>query len=322
MENTKARNFSLKGFLQHNSYIFSAVLVIVAFYLINPSFLTLYSLQNMSLEIAPLLPMACGIGFVLYTGCIDLSIGAVASATCVITGTYVIYTGHWMIPLMLIFGALIGFINGTLVSRVKIPSFIVTLCAQSVYRAMAIIISNGCSNTIPIKQRYIVNWATMKVLGFPIILWISIVLMIGCVIIERKTELGKSIFAIGANERAARLAGVNTAHIKTLAFMLCSLGASIGGIMYAYKLKSSVPTIGDNLYMMAISSVALGGTLFSGGKGSALRTLIGVITVISISSGMNMAGVDPLWKEVVFGVVLILAVAINSEKGGRDLIIK
>ena len=322
MEKTKTRTSSVKNFLLRNSYILSAVLVIAAFYFINPSFLSLYSLQNMSLEIAPLLPMACGIGFVLYTGCIDLSIGAVASATCVITGTYVIYTGHWMIPLMLIFGVLIGLINGTLVARLKLPSFIVTLCAQSVYRATAIIISNGCSNTIPIKQRYIVNWATEKFLAFPIILWISIALMLISLLIERKTELGKSIFAIGANERAARLAGVNTAVVKTMAFVLCSVGASIGGIMYAYKLKSSVPTIGDNLYMMAISSVALGGTLFSGGKGSALRTLIGVLTVISISSGMNMAGVDPLWKEVVFGVVLIFAVAINSEKGGRDLIIK
>ena len=209
MEKTKTRKFSPREFLQQSSYIFSAVLVIVAFYLINHSFLTLYSLQNMSLEIAPLLPMACGIGFVLYTGCIDLSIGAVASAACVITGTYVTQTGHWMIPLMLIFGAAVGLINGTLVSRMKIPSFIVTLCAQSVYRAMAIIISNGCSNTIPIKQRYIVNWATQKVLGFPMILWISVALMIGCVIIERKTELGKSIFAIGANERAALRSGVS-----------------------------------------------------------------------------------------------------------------
>ena len=318
----RASDFSWKGFFIRHIYILSAVLVVVAFYLINPSFLSLYSLQNMSLEVAPLLPMACGIGFVLYCGCIDLSIGAVASAACVITGTFITKTGQWMIPLMLIYGLLAGLINGTLVSVLKLPSFIVTLCAQSVWRAIAIIISNGSSNTIPIKQRYIVNWATEKVFNFPIILWISIVLVLLCVVIERKTELGKSIFAVGANEKAARLAGINTARIKTLAFMLCSVGASIGGIMYAYKLKSSVPTIGDNLYMMAISSVALGGTLFSGGKGSALRSLVGVITVISISSGMNMAGVDPLWKEVVFGCVLIIAVAINSEKGGRDLIIK
>ena len=318
----KATDFSWKDFFIRNIFILSAVLVVVAFYLINPSFLTLYSLQNMSLEFAPLLPMACGIGFVLYAGCIDLSIGAVASAACVITGTFVTKTGHWMILLMLIFGVIAGLINGSLVSVLKLPSFIVTLCAQSVWRATAIIISKGCSQTIPIKQRYIVNRATAKVLNFPVILWISLALMLICLLIERKTELGKSIFAIGANEKAARLAGVNTTLVKMMAFVLCSTGAAIGGIMYAYKLKSSVPTIGDNLYMMAISSVALGGTLFSGGRGSALRSLVGVVTVISISSGMNMAGIDPLWKEVVFGCVLILAVAINSEKGDRNLIIK
>jgi len=322
MQKTNTSDFSLRDFLIHNSYIFSAVLVILAFYLINHSFLSLYSLQNMSTEIAPLLPMACGIGFVLYTGGIDLSIGAVASLTCVITGTYVIYTSHWMIPMMLIFGVLVGLLNGFLVSRVKLPSFIVTLCAQSVYRAAAIILSDGMSKTIPIKQRGIVGWATVKFLNFPIILWISVFILLVCLVIERRTQLGKSIFAIGANEKAARLAGVNTRLIKMMAFTLCSVGASIGGIMYAYKLKSSNPAIGDSLYMKAISSVALGGTLFSGGRGSALRTLVGVLTVISISSGMNMAGVNPLWQDVVFGVVLIVAVSINSEKGGRDVIIK
>ena len=322
MQKSKQTDFNLRDFLIRNIYMFSAVLVILVFYLINPSFLSLYSIQNITLEMAPLLPMACGIGFVLYTGGIDLSIGAVASATCVITGLYITKTGQMMILYMMAFGLLIGFINGTLVARGKLPSFIVTLCAQSVYRALAIILSGDGSASIPLKQRYIVNWASEKVLFFPVLFWISIGIVLICLLIERKTELGKSIYAIGANEKAARLAGVNTAVVKTMAFMLCSLGASIGGIMYAYKLKSSVPTIGDNLYMMAISSVALGGTLFSGGRGSSLRTLVGVITVISISSGMNMAGVDPLWKEVVFGVVLIAAVAMNSDKGGRDLIIK
>lgn len=318
----KDRDFSLGDWFKRNSFILSAVLIVGAFFLLNSKFLSLYSLQNMSLEIAPLLPMACGIGFVLYSGSIDLSIGAVASAACVITGTYIPQAGHWIILYMILFGVLAGLINGTLVAVFKLPSFIVTLCAQSVWRAMAIIISKGSSNTIPIKQRWIVNWATEKVFNFPVILWISIALVVICLVIERKTELGKSIFAIGANERASRLAGVNTTRIKIMTFMLCSTGAAIGGIMYAYKLKSSVPTIGDNLFMMAISSVALGGTLFSGGAGSVLRTLIGVISVISISSGMNMAGVNPLWKDVVFGCVLIAAVAINSEKGGRNLVIK
>ncbi len=329
MQNTKTGGFrnvpegkSWRSFLYRNIYIFSAVLVVSVFYIINPSFLSLYSIQNITREMAPLMPMACGIGFVLYTGCIDLSIGAVASAACVITGLNVADVGQWIIPMMLAFGVLIGIVNGSLVSRIKLPSFIVTLCAQSVYRAAAIILSGGGSKNIALKQRYLVNWMSGIVFGLPLMFWISLLIVLACLIIERNTKLGKSIFAIGANEKAARLAGVDTVRIKTMAFMLCAVGAAIGGVMYAYKLKSSVPAIGDDKFMMAISSVALGGTLFSGGRGSALRTLVGVITVISISSGMNMAGVDPLWNNVVFGIVLILAVAINSEKGIRDLIIK
>ena len=316
---------SFKTFFVQNIYILSAILVIVVFYFINPSFLSLYSIQNMTTELAPLLPMACGIAFVLYAGSIDLSIGAVASAVCVITGLNVGEKGNIMILYMLLFGVMIGLINGLLVSKGKLPSFIVTLCAQSIYRAIAIILSNphgGGSKNIPLKQRVVVNWATNKVLGLPILFWISIAILLIAIVIERKTAIGKSIFAIGANEKAARMAGVNVTLTKICAFILCSVGAAIGGIMYTYKLKSSVPTIGDNLYMMAISSVALGGTLFSGGKGSALHTLIGVLTVTAISSGMNMAGVNPLWKNVVYGCVLIAAVAINSEKGGRDLVIK
>lgn len=324
MEKTigKKSEFSLIQFLKRNSYILSAVLVFGAFYLINPRFLSMYSLQTMASELAPLLPLACGIGFILYTGCIDLSIGTVASLICVLTGTFVGQLGSWIIPLMIVFGVLIGVINGSLVSRLKLPAFIVTLCAQSVYRAAAIIISGGKSNAITGDARGMVTWATDKILGFPLIFWVSLILLIGCVFLEKKTELGKSLFAIGANERAARLAGVDTAKVKTLAFVLCSLGASIGGVMYAYKLKSSNPVIGDDKYMRAISAVALGGTLFSGGKGGAMRTLIGVMTVTAITSGMNMAGVDPLWMDVVFGAVLILAVTINSENGGRDLVIK
>ncbi len=312
----------LKHFLISNIYLFSAVIVIAAFYFINPSFLSLYSVQNITLEIAPLLPMALGIGFVLYTGCIDLSVGAIASATCVITGLNVAQYGNMMIVYMLLMGAMAGLINGLLVARLRLPSFIVTLCAQSVWRAVAIVLSQGGSASIALKQRAIVNWASEKVLLFPLMFWIALLLVGLCLLIERKTELGKSIFVIGANEKAARLAGVNNARVKVLAYVLCGVGAALSGVLYAYKLKSSVPTIGDGLFMLSISAVALGGTLFSGGRGSALRTLVGVVTVISISSGMNMAGVDPLWKDVVFGLVLIFAVFFNSEKRSRDLMIK
>lgn len=322
MNKTVSEHSPVRAFVVRYAFIFSAVLVILAFTAINPKIVSLYSLQNITLEMAPLLIMALGIGFVLYTGCIDLSIGAIASATCVITGMFVGQVGNAMILYMLALGAFAGLLNGVLIAKLKLPSFIVTLCTQSVWRAVAIILSGGGSNTIPLKQRAVVNWASGNVLLFPVVFWISLALLLIAVLIERKTELGKSMFVVGANERAARLTGVHTERVKMYTYMLCGVCAALGGVMYAYKLKSSVPTIGDNLFMLAISSVALGGTLFSGGRGSALRTLIGVVTVIFISSGMNMAKVDPMWKNVVFGAILILAVAMNAEKGVRDLVIK
>lgn len=322
MIKTKTSDFSVKDFLVRNSYIFSAIIVIAVFYFINPKFLSMYSIQNIMLEMAPLLPMALGIGFVLYTGCIDLSIGAIASAVCVITGLYVTKVGNIMILYMILLGVFAGLLNGFLVAKMRLPSFIVTLCSQSVWRAVAIVLSGGGSSNIPLKQRGIVNWASAKFLQVPVMFWISLALVLGCLFIERKTELGKSIFVIGANEKAARLSGVNNVRVKIMAYILCGVGAALSGVMYSYKLKSSVPTIGDSLYMFSISAVALGGTLFSGGRGSALRSLVGVVTVVAISSGMNMAGVDPLWKDVVFGLVLIFAVFFNAEKRTRDLIIK
>lgn len=305
-----------------NIYIFSAVLVIVVFTIINPKILSLYSLQNITLEIAPLLCMALGIAFVLYTGSIDLSTGALASAACVITGLYIAEKGQIVVLYVLLLGALAGALNGFVVAKLKVPSFIATLCATSIWQAVAIVLSGGGSQSIPIAQRGVVKWAGEKVLFLPVMFWISILLVVVCLVIERRSKIGKLIYATGANERAARLAGVNTTLAKVTALTLSSLGSVIAGVMYTYKLKSSVPTIGNSLNLMAISAVALGGTLMSGGKGSALRTLVGVVTIIFISSGMNLAKVDPLWMNIVYGLVLIFAVAVNTEKGDRNLIIK
>ncbi len=308
--------------LVDNIYILSAVLVIGVFYFINPRILSLYSLQNITLEIAPLLCMALGIGFVLYTGSIDLSTGALASAACVITGLNVGHRGEIVVVLVLLMGACAGAFNGWVVAKLKVPSFIATLCAMSIWQAIAIVLSGGGSRNIPMDQRKVVAWASEKLLYLPIMFWLSILFVLLCLFLERRTKIGKMIFATGANERAARLAGVNTTLAKITALMLSSLGSAMAGVMYAYKLKSSVPTIGNSLNLMAISAVALGGTLMSGGKGGALRSLIGVITIIFISSGMNLVKVDPLWMNIVYGVVLIFAVAVNSEKGDRNLMIK
>jgi ribose/xylose/arabinose/galactoside ABC-type transport system permease subunit len=318
----KIRKERIKNVISRYTYVICAIAVIFAFYCINPKFLSLYSVQNMVSEIAPLLLMAIGISFVLFTGCIDLSTGAVASCVCVLTGTYVADVGNVIVVPMLGLGLAAGFANGYLIEKFKIPSFIVTLCAQSVWKCVALVQSGGGSKNIPVASRGVVMWSSQKFLSFPILCWISLAVLLIFFFVQQKTVIGKAIFATGANERAARISGVGAAEAKIWAFIFSGVGSAMSGMMYAYKLRSSVPNIGDPLNLMAISAVALGGTLLSGGKGSVLRTLVGVVTVIAISSGMNMAGVDAFWKDITYGVVLIAAIIVNSEKGVRDLIVK
>lgn len=115
---------------------------------------------------------------------------------------------------------------------------------------------------------------------------------------------------------------MDTDKAQIMAFVVSGACSSLAGALYAYKQKSAVPTIGDALTLSAIASIALGGTSMAGGRGSVLRTTIGVITITAITSGLNMMGVDPLWKDIIIGVILIVAVYLNSDTKGRDIIVK
>ncbi len=325
MDNNKSQS-AVKKFswykLSEYSAALSIITVILVFTIVNPRFLSAYSLQNMLLEMAPLLMVAAGITFVLYTGGIDLSTGAVASCSCVITGMYVHEVGMIIVLYMFLLGIAIGVLNGVLVTTLKLPSFIVTLCATSIWKCVALIISGGGSQIIPLKERHLVNWASDSTIILPNMLWLSVLFVIILYFVQRNTTMGRSIYAVGANARAARIAGVNTKKAQITAFVICSTCSSMAGVLYAFKMKSSVPNIGDPVGLMAIAAVALGGTSLAGGKGSVLRTVIGVATIIAVYSGLNMVQVHALWQNIVIGIILIIAVFINSDKSGKDLIIK
>ena len=163
---------------------------------------------------------------------------------------------------------------------------------------------------------------TSKIAGIPFIFFFAVTVVILLYIFQQYTPSGRAIFAVGANIRATRLAGVDTDKAQIMAFVVSGTCSSLAGVLYAYKQKSAVPTIGDALTLSAIASIALGGTSMAGGRGSVLRTTIGVVTITAITSGLNMMGVDPLWKDIIIGVILIVAVYLNSDTKGRDIIVK
>lgn len=318
---TEKKKISLADYSQY-MVVISIVLVFLIFSVLNPKFISAYSLQNMMVEVSPLILLACGLTFIIYTGGIDLGSGAMVSATCVISGLYVTQFGNAIIPVMLVVGAVLGLLNGVIVTKLKIPSFIVTLCTQNLWAFIALTLCPNGSVAIDLQLRKTLKWMTAKIIGIPTIFFFALAAVIVLFIFQQYTSSGRAIFAVGANIRAARLAGVDTDRAQTMAFVVSGACSAMAGALYAYKQLSAVPTIGDTLTLSAIASIALGGTSMAGGRGSVLRTAVGVITITAITSGLNMMGVDPLWKDIIIGVILIVAVYLNSDSKGRDIIIK
>ena len=317
----KSKRISFNDLSQY-MVVISIVLVFGIFAVLNPNFLSPYSLQNLLTEISPLVLLAGGLSFIIFTGGIDLGAGAMVSATCVISGLYVSRFGNGILPVMLVLGFFLGLLNGVIVTKLKIPSFIVTLCTQNLWAFIALYFCPNGSVAVGMDFRKEIAWMTDKVFGIPIIFIVAIAAVIVLYIFQQYTSSGRSIFAVGANIRAARLAGVNTDRAQIMAFVVSGACSSLAGALYAYKQKSAVPTIGDALTLSAIASIALGGTSMAGGRGSVLRTSVGVVTITAITSGLNMMGVDPLWKDIIIGVILIVAVYLNSDTKGRDIIVK
>ena len=299
------------------------VAVVLGFYAFNRNFLSAFNIRNILTDTAPLLLVSSALTFVLLLGCIDLSTGSVISCACVITGLYIGTTGSAaMIGLMLLMGLVAGLLNGLVYTLLRVPTFVATLCTSAIWSCAALVISGGAPKGIPIKQWKVINWSKITVLGVPIMFVIAIAVLLLLWFVQSRTPVGKTIFAVGANEKAARMMGLRTTWAKLVAFTLTGIGASVAGAFYAIKLRSSLPAVGSGLTLMAIASVVLGGTTLTGGIGSVPRTLIGVLLVICLQNGLNVIAVDAFWQEIVFGFLVIVAIILNSDKSGRDIIIK
>ena len=324
MQNAEAKKLGTQigGFISKNLFVVSIPLVVIIFSLIEKNFVSWYNISNMLYNICPLLMVAGGLTYVLMLGSIDLSTGALCSCTCVLAGLNIGAMGNKIILLMILLGVVAGLVNGLLVAILKMPSFIATLCTQSIWTCVALVASNGTSSSISQADRAIIEWTKFKILDLPIIFWITVVLFAGLIFLEKKTSIGKALTAVGANANAARMAGVNIPLVQIACFLVCSLCSSITGVWYALMLKGAIPTIGNNIGLMGIASVAVGGTSLAGGNGSVVRTIFGCATIIMIRTGLNVIGTDAFWQDIIFGVILVLALVMNSDRSMKNRVVK
>ena len=212
--------------------------------------------------------------------------------------------------MVLLMGVLIGLINGLMVTKVGIPSFIVTLGTMSVLRGFALVLANGWPiSDLPDSSFFSVFAGSL--FGIPVhTLWMIAVLLISGFVLSR-TLFGYHVYATGGNPRAARLMGINTDRVKVMNFVLSAVLASLGGLLTLGFLNSVTPTAGTGLELDIIASVVIGGTALAGGAGSILGTFLGAAIMSTVRNGLVLLGVSAYWQQAAIGLVIVIAVTVD-----------
>ena len=313
-------------------FSFSAIIILLlSLSLTQENFLGEINLKNLLRDTAPLMIMAAGMTMVLLFGSIDLSMGAVCSVSNVAFVHFMLaYGENFGNPMLaglaglavsLLLGLGSGLALGFIHVKLKVPSFIASLGFMSVWQSVALLITQG-PESMKKDLWPATNWYKISfgVVGLPLVL--ALLIIVAVYLLTRFTAFGKAIFAIGGNERAARVAGIHVDRTKITVFALNGVLAALAGVFLAANLRSSAPTIGDPFTLKIVASCALGGTSLAGGKGSELGTILGVFTVAIIENGMNFIGVDAYWQNVVFGFFVLAAIALTVDRRTRGQVIK
>ena len=304
-----------------NANILALLLTVLVFWLINPSFLNNYNMKNLMTNMAPLLVMACGATYVRLLGSLDLSMGAVCSCANVMLVKLFPKVGFIGYLIAILFGMLTGLILGLIHTKLKIPSFIASLGMMNVYNSVALLISEY-PETIQKSEKVFIQWGKQSFGFFGMTSIVAILLMFIMHFLQKSTTFGKTLNLIGANERTARISGVKVDLNKIIAFTVCGMTSAMSGCILAIKLQSSAPTVGTSFTLLAVAAVLLGGTSMTGGKGSVLKSFVGVMMVTVIQNGMTIIGVDAFWSQIVFGGLILVAMILTSDRSGKNTIVK
>lgn len=299
---------------------FAALLIIIVFFsLSSPNFLRPQNIEGIFLSTAVNGILAVGVTFVIITGGIDLSIGTVMTLAAVITAKLISETGL-PIPVGIIggilTGALAGFINGIVIAKMRVPPFVATLGMLYVAKGLSLIVSD----LAPIyfeRGSGFSDLATGVIIQIPgvieipnAVLIMFVAALVGGFILVR-TILGRYTFALGSNEEAARISGVNTANWKIAVYTLVGIFSGLAGIVIAARLNSAQPALGQGYELDAIAAVVIGGTSLSGGEGSVLGTVIGAFVISVLTNGLRILSVPQEWQMVVTGAIIIVAVFLD-----------
>jgi ribose transport system permease protein len=261
--------------------------------------------------------MAVGATFVIITGEIDLSVGSIYALASMCVGLMLQAGANWIVALLLgvAVGAAAGLVNGLLTVFLRLPSFIVTLGTLSIFRGLALLITNAAPISLNDSDPNVAAFSylgTGRVLGIPMQLVIMVMVFIVGGFALRFTRFGFHVYAVGGSREAARLCGIATGRVRIASFVIQGSLAALAGIVGLAFLLYAQGTTGVGLELLVITAVIIGGAALFGGSGTMLGTLVGVLLIATLQNVLILAGVSAFWQTIVIGVVIIAAVALDT----------
>jgi len=290
--------------------IWMLLFVSILLFIATPDFLTTGNLLNVVLAASVTALLGAGQTYVIILAEIDLSVGAVAGLAGVVSAMTLRSQGFvTSIVAGLLVGALAGLINGLLVTKTRMPSFIATLAMMSVLAGLTLRMTQG--NPVAVSNDAFVSIGQAKPFGVPapILIMVASFVLFGYLL--ARSRFGRYVYAVGDNAEAARLSGIPVDRVKILAFIISGVFSAIGGFILTARLSTAQPTAGTGLELAAIAAVIIGGTSLSGGRGALVGTAIGAVLLGTIDNGLNLLDVSPFLQDVVKGLVILFAVYLD-----------
>ncbi|WP_407029352.1 ribose ABC transporter permease [Vibrio cholerae] len=318
MTNTTSDNrkklLSKEWLIEQKSLIALLFLVVVVSFL-NPNFFTVDNLLNILRQTSVNAIIAVGMTLVILTAGIDLSVGSVLALCGAFAATLVAMEVPVLVavPTALLAGAALGAISGIIIAKGKVQAFIATLVTMTLLRGVTMVytdgrpISTGFTDTADTFAWFGTGYA----LGIPVPVWLMVVVFAGAWYLLNHTRFGRYVYAVGGNESATRLSGINVDRVKIGVYAICGLLAALAGIIVTSRLSSAQPTAGMGYELDAIAAVVLGGTSLMGGKGRIMGTLIGALIIGFLNNALNLLDVSSYYQMIAKAVVILLAVLVD-----------
>lgn len=294
------------------------LILVVLLSIISPNFLTVNNLMNVMRQVSINGMIAGGLTLVILTGGIDLSVGSILAYSGAIMALLMSMNLPFPVALLagLGIGLLFGLINGTIITRFNVQPFIATLVTMMFLRGATLVLTQGTPigiprDTVPAAFEFLGRGNVFKV---PVPMILTIILYVILSYFLNQTKFGRHLYAVGGNEKAASLSGINTKRTKTIAYMVSGVTSFLAALVVTSRLSSAQPTAGEGYELDAIAAVVLGGTSMAGGQGTMLGTFIGVLIIGVLNNALNLMNVQSYYQQIAKALIILIAVLMDRKK--------